>query len=62
MEKFKIGSKVVVSLVEDATIFEVVDIDGFNVGLTYPVLVGGEMVNTVTQWVDKSFIRGVIEF
>lgn len=62
MIKFKLGSKVVVSLVEGATVFEVVEIDGFNVGLTYPVPVGDKMVNTVTRWVDKSFIRGVVEF
>lgn len=62
MKKIRVGSKVVVSLVKDATVYEVVEIVGFNVSLTYPILKDGEMVNTMTQWVDKSFIRKVIEY
>lgn len=61
--KFRVGSKIAVNLLEGATVFEVVEIVGFNIGLTYPVLMeDGTFVNTETQWVDRSFIRKVIEF
>ena len=62
-KEYRVGSKIAVNLSEDATIFEIVEIDGFNVGLTYPVLMeDGTLGNTVTQWVDKSFIRKVIKY
>ncbi len=53
--KIKVGDQVVFNDLADAQVFDVVEVDGVSIGVTYDL--GGDKGRARTQYTDKSLCR-----